>query len=170
MRISVIVPALNEEAAVEECLRTIEAAGTAETIVVDGGSSDETCTIAQRYALVMRASRGRAVQMNSGARRATGDVLAARAAWRLARTSCKQRVANCNRRDTVTLAKRQPARQPGRSQAASFSVNLGGTVERYLFIAATTSFQSFRKDLLFSAITSGRRDLLSRATSAGRFR
>lgn len=75
MRISVIVPALNEEAAVEECLRSIEAAGTAETIVVDGGSSDETCTIAQRYAVVMRASRGRAVQMNSGAHRATGDVL-----------------------------------------------------------------------------------------------
>lgn len=47
----------------------------AEIIVVDGGSADETFRLAQAQAdHVLTASRGRASQMNAGARLATGDV------------------------------------------------------------------------------------------------
>jgi rSAM/selenodomain-associated transferase 2 len=48
----------------------------AEVIVVDGGSTDETVSIARGAAdLVLIAPRGRAVQMNAGAKHARGDIL-----------------------------------------------------------------------------------------------
>src|SRR6202035_457906 len=47
-----------------------------ELIVADGGSRDETLTLARPFAdLVLTAPRGRAAQMNAGARQAKGDVL-----------------------------------------------------------------------------------------------
>lgn len=74
--ISVIIPTLNEA---ENILRTIESVRQqdheAEIIVVDGGSVDGTQEIARPYAQVIDSPRGRAVQMNIGARAATGDVL-----------------------------------------------------------------------------------------------
>lgn len=50
--------------------------GFAELIVVDGGSHDKTAEVARRFenVLFLQAARGRASQMNAGARRATGDV------------------------------------------------------------------------------------------------
>ena len=51
-----------------------EASGC-EVIVVDGGSIDSTASIAEEYFTVIKSSPGRAVQMNSGAAAATGDVL-----------------------------------------------------------------------------------------------
>lgn len=78
MRLSVILPALNEAAgiaAVLERLRPLRAAGH-EVIVVDGGSRDDTPARAAPLAdRVIQASRGRARQMNAGARIATGSVL-----------------------------------------------------------------------------------------------
>ena len=48
----------------------------AEVIVVDGGSRDDTVTLARPFAdLVFAAPRGRAAQMNAGAAKAGGDVL-----------------------------------------------------------------------------------------------
>jgi rSAM/selenodomain-associated transferase 2 len=74
--ISVIIPTLNEA---ESILKTIESVRQqdyeAEIIVVDGGSVDGTLEIARPYAQVIDTPRGRAVQMNAGARSATGDVL-----------------------------------------------------------------------------------------------
>ena len=74
--ISVIIPALNEA---ENILKTIESVRqqdrAVEIIVVDGGSADGTPEIAQPYATVISSLRGRAVQMNAGARHASGDVL-----------------------------------------------------------------------------------------------
>jgi len=76
--ISVIIPALNEERALPTTLRAVLAQrGDYEVIVVDGGSSDRTCEIARgepRVRLVT-ASRGRASQMNAGARHARGEWL-----------------------------------------------------------------------------------------------
>ena len=43
--------------------------------VVDGGSTDNTVAIAKRYTTVINSKRGRAVQMNAGARLCTGDIL-----------------------------------------------------------------------------------------------
>lgn len=80
MRFSIIMPVLNEEAVLEEQLvrLTEQCAHTHadyELLVVDGGSSDNTVLIAQRYAQVISSLQGRATQMNVGANAATGDVL-----------------------------------------------------------------------------------------------
>ncbi len=78
MPISVIIPVLNEEDRIFSCLerlRPMRSRGH-EVIVVDGGSKDETRTIAaERCSLLLRSRPGRAVQMNLGARFARGDVL-----------------------------------------------------------------------------------------------
>ncbi len=75
MRLSVIIPALNEA---ENILKTIESVRqqdrVVEIIVVDGGSVDGTPEIARLHATVISSPRGRAIQMNAGARHASGDV------------------------------------------------------------------------------------------------
>lgn len=77
-RVSIIVPALNEGttiAATLAALAPLRQRG-AEVIVVDGGSSDATADLAQAGAdQVVVTERGRARQMNAGARHAAGDVL-----------------------------------------------------------------------------------------------
>lgn len=78
MRLSVIIPALNEAAGIESLLLHLRPwqARAAQVIVVDGGSSDGTAQLAARHAdTVITAPRGRAVQMNAGAGAASGDIL-----------------------------------------------------------------------------------------------
>lgn len=76
MRISVIVPVLNEEKSVGSTIAALTALAPYEIIVVDGGSSDRSREIgAQSGARVIASVRGRARQMNRGALEATGDVL-----------------------------------------------------------------------------------------------
>jgi rSAM/selenodomain-associated transferase 2 len=78
MRLSIVVPALNEAAGIGaalEVLAPLRAAGH-EVVVIDGGSDDGTPDLAApRADRVAAAPRGRASQMNAGARLATGDVL-----------------------------------------------------------------------------------------------
>jgi len=75
--ISVIIPTLNEESALGPTLRRLQSQEEPfETIVVDGGSSDETRALARsRGATVLQASKGRASQMNRGAEKASGSAL-----------------------------------------------------------------------------------------------
>ena len=74
MRLSVIIPALNEALAIESAIRS--AASADEVIVVDGGSSDRTCDIAAALgARVAESQPGRGRQLARGAELATGDVL-----------------------------------------------------------------------------------------------
>ena len=76
MRISVIIPVLNEEKSIAATLRGLERLKLDELIVVDGGSSDGTQEVCQRFGVELYATPGgRARQMNFGAQRATGDVL-----------------------------------------------------------------------------------------------
>jgi rSAM/selenodomain-associated transferase 2 len=77
MRISIIVPVLNEAAILEKFLRHLrDVAPAYEIIVVDGESEDASCTIARELAdRVLQVRRGRARQMNAGAELARGDVL-----------------------------------------------------------------------------------------------
>lgn len=77
MRISVIVPVLDEAGTIGPSLDALERSGAHEILVVDGGSRDltrEECA-ARRGCVLLRADRGRARQMNAGAAAATGDVL-----------------------------------------------------------------------------------------------
>jgi rSAM/selenodomain-associated transferase 2 len=75
-KISVIIPTLNESANLDRTLASIPMSHQVETIVVDGGSIDRTVEIARiRGVKVLTASGGRAVQMNAGARVATGEIL-----------------------------------------------------------------------------------------------
>ena len=75
MKISIVIPVLNEERRIGERLAELRAFD--EVIVVDGGSSDGTVEIASSFSgvRVERAPRGRAAQMNHGARLAGGEVL-----------------------------------------------------------------------------------------------
>lgn len=75
MRVSVIIPAWNEERALPETLAALRELPVAEIVVVDGGSRDATCEVAfAAGARVMRATRGRGAQMHAGANAAIGDV------------------------------------------------------------------------------------------------
>jgi hypothetical protein len=75
-RISVIVPTLNEADNIGRCLRGVQRGFDIECLVVDGGSRDATAMVARRAgAMVLDNAPGRAVQMNAGATRASGDIL-----------------------------------------------------------------------------------------------
>lgn len=76
MRVSFIIPTMNERANVEQSVESAWRAGAAEVIVVDGGSTDGTLQIAERLECkLVRSNAGRATQQNAAAARATGDVL-----------------------------------------------------------------------------------------------
>lgn len=76
MRISAVVPTLNEALRITETIQALWQAGVDEVVVVDGGSRDETVTRARTAgARLLSAPRGRALQMNLGAREAEGSVL-----------------------------------------------------------------------------------------------
>ena len=74
-RISIIVPVLDEAPGIVACLEALQGLRAAghEVIVVDGGSRDASAELAAPLAdRVLGAPRGRALQMNAGARAATG--------------------------------------------------------------------------------------------------
>lgn len=77
-KLSIIIPVLDEGEGIAEsldALSDLRSLGN-EVIVVDGGSRDATVQRARlRADRVLSAPRGRALQMNAGAVKATGDVL-----------------------------------------------------------------------------------------------
>ena len=78
-KISVIVPVLNEEAALPRFLAHLKDFQGVEIVIVDGGSVDRTPSLLRAWAssperVVLLSERGRARQMNAGAKRAAGDV------------------------------------------------------------------------------------------------
>lgn len=78
MFLSIVVPVLNEAPLLGDFLRKLRTVvgREPEIIVVDGGSSDGTWSIAEPLAdRVITAPRGRASQMNAGAKIARGQVL-----------------------------------------------------------------------------------------------
>ena len=76
LRISVIVPALNEEQHLPRLLESIRPLEALETILADGGSLDHTVHVARSSAArVVEAPRGRGRQMNAGAAVAHGELL-----------------------------------------------------------------------------------------------
>ena len=74
--ISVIIPTYNEAPVIGDLLRRLRfLRPEPEIIVADGGSDDETVYVAFRSALIVHAPRGRGVQMNAGAKAASGGIL-----------------------------------------------------------------------------------------------
>ncbi len=75
-KISVVIPAFDEEESISDTLKSLKSAEDIEVIVADGGSRDRTATIAQNSgARLIRTEKGRALQMNKGAACAEGDIL-----------------------------------------------------------------------------------------------
>ena len=78
MKVSIIIPVLNEAELIAQTLTRLAPCRNQghELIVVDGGSSDETVSVAQQHAdKVLCSRRGRAWQMNQGIAVAQGDIL-----------------------------------------------------------------------------------------------
>lgn len=88
--ISVIMPTYNEERALPNTLRALfTQQGDYEVVVVDGGSTDGTCAVLAEFSfskyplpltphpsrLLLTAPKGRALQMNAGAKEARGEWL-----------------------------------------------------------------------------------------------
>lgn len=84
-RVSIVIPTLNEAEGLGQALRHLSLLEPAawEVLVVDGGSEDETVALAEACQIIQTArlyvlstrERGRAIQMNQGAKAATGEIL-----------------------------------------------------------------------------------------------
>ena len=78
MKLSIIIPVLNEAGCIEESLEKLQDLRRAghEVIVVDGGSSDASVALAMPLCdRLIESDRGRARQMNAGAVAAEGNIL-----------------------------------------------------------------------------------------------
>ena len=78
MKTLIIVPVLNESAVLSQQLNKLDVlrAMGAQVLLVDGGSNDRTVQLARDAGFdVLESVRGRARQMNAGARAATSDLL-----------------------------------------------------------------------------------------------
>lgn len=76
--VSIVVPVLNDAGPLQRLLSSLQNMRNAlwEIIVVDGGSADESLSIAERFAdLTLKTAAGRARQMNAGAGAARGEVI-----------------------------------------------------------------------------------------------
>ncbi len=78
-RVSIIIPTLNEASCLERTLHQLSILNppAEEILVVDGGSEDETVAIADKAGIKVLSCQppGRSLQMNYGAKTATGDIL-----------------------------------------------------------------------------------------------
>jgi rSAM/selenodomain-associated transferase 2 len=75
VQISVIIPTLNEAANIEAALQSTRDAGDVQTIVVDGGSSDDTLARSAAADIVLSVAPGRGGPQTAGAAVATGEIL-----------------------------------------------------------------------------------------------
>jgi rSAM/selenodomain-associated transferase 2 len=81
MTLSVIIPTLDEEQVLGQTLANLPSSLLLEIVLVDGGSTDRTLAVANAFctkvpnAHIVRASTGRARQMNEGAKASRGEIL-----------------------------------------------------------------------------------------------
>jgi rSAM/selenodomain-associated transferase 2/rSAM/selenodomain-associated transferase 1 len=76
MDVSVVIPTLNEAGALPSCIGALRASGAAEIVVSDGGSTDGTLELAQKFAdKVVHGPKGRGGQLRRGTDAASGTHL-----------------------------------------------------------------------------------------------
>lgn len=76
MRVSVVIPTLNEERHIRNCIESAQRISPFEIIVVDGGSEDRTKEIAASFGVkIVDSKKGRGTQLRLGAQIAKGDIL-----------------------------------------------------------------------------------------------
>jgi len=78
LSINVVIPVLNESGNIIQCLEQFRGATSADLVVVDGGSEDGTrdqVSGTGLATLIQTDTRGRARQMNRGARASEGEIL-----------------------------------------------------------------------------------------------
>jgi rSAM/selenodomain-associated transferase 2 len=81
MTIAVVIPTLNEERSLPRTLACLAACPLTEIIIVDGGSTDGTLSLAQEFcsrtanARLIVSPQGRARQMNEGAKASRSEIL-----------------------------------------------------------------------------------------------
>jgi len=75
--LSIVIPVLNEAKNIKATLESTQSDDGVETVVVDGGSEDNTVEIARNggVKVVLSSSPGRARQLNRGAAEAQGEVI-----------------------------------------------------------------------------------------------
>jgi hypothetical protein len=99
--ISVVIPTLNEECRIAECISdVIEQNVGAEIIVADGGSSDATVQRACSFstARVVQTPKGRGIQIREGIRSSAGEILVVLHADSRLRQGALQRMLRCLQR------------------------------------------------------------------------
>jgi rSAM/selenodomain-associated transferase 2 len=77
MKISVVIPTFNEEDNISRTIsKVINQPGIVEVIIVDGGSIDNTISIAQNFDVkIISSGKGRGEQLDKGWREAEGDII-----------------------------------------------------------------------------------------------
>jgi rSAM/selenodomain-associated transferase 2 len=78
MLVSVIIPTINEEAFIQDSIQAVRQdynQDQVEIIVVDGGSQDRTMSLIPADVRLIESNPGRALQMNLGAKSASGEML-----------------------------------------------------------------------------------------------
>ncbi|MBO3699508.1 TIGR04283 family arsenosugar biosynthesis glycosyltransferase [Roseivirga sp. E12] len=108
MKVSIIIPTFNEETCIGSLLKSLQhlTPEPYEVIVVDGGSSDNTLALVEKYEprLIQAKKLGRAAQMHDGAIEAKGDILCFLHADTFAPENLVTIVENTLRDDSIKLA------------------------------------------------------------------
>jgi glycosyltransferase involved in cell wall biosynthesis len=75
--ISIIIPTYNEAAQIEATLQHLISLKEPpfEILVSDGGSTDDTVALAEKYARVIHSGKGKGLQLNSASKEAAGEIL-----------------------------------------------------------------------------------------------
>lgn len=105
VRVSVVIPAYNEELVLEKCLRALKAQTVApyEIIIVDNNSTDATVEIARRYdtRIVTEKNQGIIYTRSRGFDEARGDVIASLDADSIAKSDWVERITNAFADETL---------------------------------------------------------------------
>lgn len=76
VKVSIVIPVINESGQISQSVQRAWESGASQVIVVDGGSTDSTPEIVRELdCQLVESLPGRAIQMNAGARVATGNVV-----------------------------------------------------------------------------------------------